>query len=83
MSCVRKARLPTYTEKRGWKGGDRRALFAFTDKRTGSLTVVPQDFTRGIGPEATVRLATDAEAKTHWQEKLHPGWKVACPKGTK
>lgn len=73
---------PTYDERRGWIGGDSKTLYAFTDKRTGSVTVRPGGGPRKpglhrIGPEATVRIATRAEAEAHWQDPLHPGWVVA------
>lgn len=83
-SCIRKAPLPQYSERRGWVGGDSRALYAFTDKRTGTVHVHPgggkgKKLLRGVGgPEQRVRLATRAEAQKHWQDPLHAGWKVRC-----
>lgn len=79
MACLRKTpRLPQYSEKKGWHGGDRKTLFALTDKRTGKVMVRPAGFMRGIGSEADIRVATKEEAKTLWQDPLHPGWKVSC-----
>lgn len=75
--------LPRYDERRGmWIGGDTRTLFTFTGKVTGAVGVYPGGGSRGKllmnwGPEATVRLATRAEAEEHWQKPLHAGWKVA------
>lgn len=60
-------------------GGDNRTLYAFTDKRTGSVGVFPgggrgKKLLMHWGPEAKVRVATRAEAEKHWQKPLHRGW---------
>jgi len=73
---------PSYDEQHGWMGGDSKTLYAFTDKRTGKVTVRPgggrgKPGLHHIGPEASVRVATRAEAEAHWQDPLHPGWVVA------
>lgn len=68
--------LPTYSDKSGWKGGEKNRLYHITDKRTGGVQVRPVEHMRGIGPEADVRHATRAEAEQHWQKPLHAGWKV-------
>lgn len=77
--------LPRFRPKVGaWTGGDDRTLYAFTDKATGKTWVRPGGGTKrsslmlGIGPEATVRVATKAEAEESWQSPLHGGWKIAC-----
>lgn len=74
--------LPKWSGKHGWKGGDTHRLFTFTDKLTGGKSVHPGN--RGlrhsaipIGPNASVRPATRAEAVALWQSPLHTGWKVA------
>lgn len=78
-SCAPKGtRLPKYSDRRGWRGGDSHTLYTFEDKRTGQLSVRPGGGVRDIGGEVHVRVATRAEAKKHWQEDLHPGWKIAC-----
>lgn len=69
-------KLPRYTERRGWVGGDRRTLYAFTGTLTGETIVRPGDGASGIGPTCTVRVATRAEALEHWQDPLHVGWTV-------
>ena len=76
--------LPRWTDKHGWKGGDSHRLFTFTDKLTGHMTVHPGNsglrppYLRiPVGPNATVRSATRAEAEALWQSPLHAGWKVA------
>lgn len=73
--------LPRYSEKRGWTGGDSRTLYAFTAKQTGTTRVYPgggpgKKLLMHWGPEATVRVATRAEAEAHWQKPLHAGWKT-------
>ena len=69
--------LPRYDERRGWCGGDGRTLYAIEDERTGSVTVRPAGLMSNIGPAATVRVATRAEAERLWQSPLPTGWKVA------
>lgn len=76
---------PAFRSKLGrWTGGDKDTLYAFTDKATGKTFVRPGGGTKasslmnGIGPEATVRVATKSEAEEHWQAPLHSGWKTAC-----
>ena len=79
------SKLPRWSDKSGWVGGDSRTLYAFTDKLIGKVTVRPGNKSqmRGIGPNATVRVATREEAQRLWgggndgQGPLHPGWKVA------
>lgn len=78
LRCVTRAALPRYSEARGWRGGAKNTLYAITDRRTGRVIVRPRENMRGVGPEVTVRLATRAEAETHWQRPLHSGWKVKC-----
>ena len=78
MTCAVKVKLPRYDKRKGWTGGDDRALYAITDTHTGRLSVLPAFGMRGIGPTATVRLATRTEAEEHWQAPLTPGWKVVC-----
>lgn len=81
--ATKKTSLPKYDARRGmWIGGDTRTLYTFTGKVTGGVGVYPGGGPRGKllmnwGPEATVRLATRAEAEEHWQNPLHAGWKVA------
>lgn len=77
-----RSRLPTYDERKGWTGGDSRTLYAFTDRRTGGVTILPGPGAQGItaiGPEVTVRVATRAEAEEGWQSPLHRGWTVRNP----
>ena len=81
-STRKKTSLPRYDERRGWVGGDSRTLYAFTDRRTGSVSVYPgggvgKKLVMHVGPEADVRLATRSEAESSWQRPLHVGWKVA------
>jgi len=78
-----KIKLPRYSERRGWTGGDAKALYAITDKRTGRLSVLPVWGMRGVGPVATVRVATLEQAEAHWQAPLNANWKVACVRGPK
>lgn len=71
--------LPQYSERRGWVGGSNRTLYAFTDKRTGAVSVHPgggqgKKLLMHVGPAAKVRVATRAQAEAHWQKPLHPGW---------
>lgn len=79
----KKVSLPRYDERRGWTGGDSRTLYAFTDRRTGSVDVHPGGGGAGkkllmhSGPELTVRVASRSEAEELWQRPLHVGWKVA------
>lgn len=73
--------VPRFRPSKGaWTGGDSYTLYAVTDKRTGKTFVRPGDKRHfmGVDPEATVRIATKAEAEEHWQTPLHSGWKVAC-----
>lgn len=70
--------MPTWNDTKGWTGGNDRTLYAFTDTRTGRVVVRPVYDTRGIGPAATVRVATRTEALEQWQNPLHPGWTVAA-----
>ena len=70
--------LPRYDERKGlWRGGDSRTLYAFTSVRTRRTWVVPGGTEMYWGPEATVRVATRAEAEELWQRPLHPGWQFA------
>ena len=78
----KKVVLPRYDDRRGWIGGDSKTLYAFTDRRTGSVAVYPgggagKKLAMHVGPEANVRLATRSEAESLWQSPLHAGWKVA------
>lgn len=81
-AAPKKITLPHYTEKLGWHGGDSRTLYAFTDRRTGTIGVYPggggskQKLLMHWGPEADVRIATRSEAEQLWQSPLHAGWKV-------
>lgn len=69
--------LPRWTDKHGWRGGDSRTLYAFTDQRTGETLVRPVYAYHGTGPPVvTVRPATRNEAERLWQSPLHSGWKV-------
>lgn len=79
--------LPAWDmELRCWEGGSTHTLYAFTDKRTGRVTVRPGTETpdgthyfeglRGIGPEVSVRVASRREAEAQWQFPLSPGWHV-------
>lgn len=70
-------KLPRYDERKGWIGGDPRTLYAFTGNVTGEVVVQPGGGARGIGPTATVAVATRAQAEKHWQSPLHAGWKVS------
>lgn len=84
---AKKADLPRYTEKHGWVGGDSRTLYAFTDRRTGQVSVHPgggpkRKLLMRVGPEVDVRIASRSEAEEHWQNPLHMGWKVANGGGT-
>ncbi len=65
----------TYT-KRGWQGAEARRIYIIVDRRTGSLTARPGDALAGIGPDVVIRPASHREAEAHWQNPLHPGWKV-------
>jgi hypothetical protein len=66
----------TYTEAKGWTGGDDRTLYLVTDKRTGRTLVRPGYLLKGIGPVADIRVATRNEAMQGWQSPLHAGWTV-------
>jgi len=74
---------PSYREGRGWVGGDNRTLYAFTYQDTGNVLVRPgggpNEDLLGMnqGPTKDVRVATREEAEEHWQNPIHPGWKVA------
>lgn len=74
------ARLPRWDSRKGWIGGDTRTLYAFTDRRTGRVVVMPGPGTRfgstAVGDFADVRPATRDEAERLWQSPLHSGWKV-------
>jgi hypothetical protein len=77
---AKKADLPHYTEKHGWVGGDSRTLYAFVDRRTGTVAVYPGGGAKKRvlmhwGPEADVRIATRSEGEEHWQKPLK-GWTV-------
>lgn len=74
-------RLPKYSERRGWVGGDKNVLYAFEDKRTGHVLVRPREHLGGSGPgpDVFVRVATRAEAERLWQSPLHSGWKTKNP----
>lgn len=67
----------TYSERKGWTGADARTLYAITDKRTGTIEVLPGDQLGGVGPVVTIRVATRIEAEYGWQRPLHAGWTVA------
>lgn len=70
--------LPRYDERKGlWRGGDSRTLYAFTSLMTGRTWVSPGGWVMNWGPDATVRVATRAEAEELWQRPLHAGWTVA------
>lgn len=77
-------KLPRFDARRGvWVGGDSRTLYAYTDHRTGSVSIHPGATSpsrvaiNAAGPpEGSVRVATRAEAEAGWQSPLHPGWKV-------
>lgn len=72
-------RLPTWSNKRGWEGGDSHRLYAFIDNLTGGVVVRPGGRSiNGVGPNATVRPATRLEGEEHWQKPLHSGWKVTA-----
>lgn len=71
-----KTKLPKYSDKRGWYGGDEYALYCFEDNRTGRIKVSPVYCAGGIGPEVSVRVATREEAEKYWQNPLNPSWKV-------
>jgi hypothetical protein len=80
-----KVAVPAYRVKLGrWSGGDKNTLYAFTDTATGKTVVRPgggskaSSLMKGIGPEASVRVATKEEAEASWQAPLHDGWKVSC-----
>lgn len=68
---------PRYTSRHGWTGGDSRTLYAFTDARSGDVTVRPGGSATGIGPACSVAIATRAQAESLWQSPLHSGWRVA------
>ncbi len=68
--------LPRYSEREGWKGGEKNRLYAFKDKRTGKEFVRPVHMTSEFGPAMSVRPATRAEAEALYQSPLHSGWKV-------
>ncbi len=81
--------LPRFRPKQGaWTGGDSHTLYAFEDTHSGTgepFTVVrpgggtkTSSYMKGVGPNATVRVATKAEGEQHWQNPLHSGWKIAC-----
>lgn len=79
--------LPRFRPKQGaWTGGDSHTLYTFTfTNPTGTHTMVrpgggtkASSMMKGIGPDATVRVATKDEAEKHWQSPLHSGWKIAC-----
>lgn len=65
----------TYSEEKGWTGGDSRTLYHITDVRTDQSKVRPGPFL-GVGPMVRIRVATRAEAEEGWQKPLHSGWKV-------
>lgn len=73
---MRPRRMPKYSERKGWHGGDKHAIYAFVDKRTHNVRACPVYAAGGVGPEVTVRMATRAEAEEQWQRPLHAGWKV-------
>jgi len=68
--------IPTYSERHGWRGGDKDTLYAITDKRTGNVMVRPVRDMHAVGPDVDVRVATRDEAEQHWQRPLNSGWKV-------
>jgi hypothetical protein len=72
-----RARLPYYDERKGWRGGDTRTLYAYVGQQTGQVVVRPGGGAGNIGPAATVRIATRDEAERLWQSPLHSGWRVA------
>lgn len=69
-------KMPQYSERGGWKGGEKNRLYHITDKRTGKPSVMGVEHMRGVGPEVDIRHATRGEAEEHYQKPLHPGWKV-------
>ncbi len=75
------SKMPHYSEKGGWKGGEKNRLYHITDKRSDKIVHVRpvEHMSPGVGPEVNVRHATRAEAEQHWQNPLHPGWKVEEP----
>jgi hypothetical protein len=78
-SLSKREKLPRWDDRHGWRGGDSRTLYAFTDRRTGKLYAVRpggRTIADAGGPEADVRLATRAEAERLWQSPLHAGWRV-------
>lgn len=63
-----------YHARKGWTGQDERALYHVTDNLTGGTQVRRGEDLRAVGPEATIRLATRAEADASgWPQ----GWTVA------
>lgn len=80
-----RTRLPRWNEQRGWIGGDNRTLYVFTYPDTGNVYVRPGGGTNKVllglnyGPTTNVRVASREEAEEHWQNPIHPGWKVAAP----
>mgnify|MGYP001558582601 CR=1 FL=1 len=58
---VRMNPTPKYSEKRGWSGLHPRALYAVTDKRTGSVQVIAGNNFKA-GPAVDIRIATREEA---------------------
>jgi hypothetical protein len=72
------AALPRWNESKGWIGGDSHTLYAFTDRLTGKISVQHGGYPQThVGPNATVRVATRAEAEREWQKPLSPAWKIA------
>lgn len=84
MPCVKgTVTLPRWSGTKGWYGGRSNVLYAFRDKMTGKVVVRPggggkRRLLGAPGPNATVRVATRAEAEKHWQKPLHGGWNYAC-----
>lgn len=76
-AAKRRRSLPRFDERKGmWRGGDSRTLYAFTSLMTGRTWVVPGGYEMNWGSQATVRVATRAEAEELWQRPLHSGWIV-------
>jgi hypothetical protein len=77
-NAARRGSLPRFDERRTqWVGGDGRTLYTFTSNLTGQSWVIPGGYRMNWGPDATVRVATRAEAEEMWQRPLHSGWRVA------
>lgn len=85
MAKAPKTTLPKYNARRGrWVGGDSRTLYAFVDPVTGHKTVTQgtqmadgthfKHYRIAVGPAATVRVATRAEADAAGYTQGGGGW---------